>query len=388
MSRKCDPCAVACDQLEPRRLFSGTAPQSLVGLSFHIPDETSTDLSTTIYFGAGNRFVEAFEDQGGMSGIFGTYAYTRQGGSTAHIVFHNNLGLEYADDVTFSSATTGSLASDPNFDVHADEGNFTLQKRTAPSAMILVNTDSLGVFGTDGSDKISVSFDDDAHSIVVNTNGNRQSFESPVAPGSEVEFIPTVEVTAYAGNDTIDISGPSSANHGVYVNGGSGNDTIIGGDGDDTLTGAGGADHIDGRGGRDRLNALDGNDVLNGGDGVDRLFGAAGNDLLDGGKSTDYIYGEGGNDTVLGSDGQDWLDGGSGEDSIDGGAGEDTIFGQSGNDTLVGGEGHDFVFGNSGDDDLQLRDFTSDNADGGSGIDKAVIDDFERADIVAETRLQ
>lgn len=263
-------------------------------------------------------------------------------------------------------------------------------RRMMAAELPLANVDqgTLIINATSGNDSIRV-FNPrkngiiDLTTIVVRENGQEKSFSTG--------GIHLAVIGAEAGNDDVEIA-PGLAfdlfRIPFYVNGGSGNDTIVGGDGDDTLTGAGGSDHIDGRGGRDRLNGLDGNDVLNGGDGVDRLFGGAGNDLLNGGKSTDYIYGEGGNDTVLGSDGQDWLDGGSGNDSIDGDGGDDTIFGESGNDTLIGGTGHDFVFGNSGDDNLQLRDLTSDNADGGSGIDKAVIDDFERAFIVAETRAQ
>jgi Ca2+-binding RTX toxin-like protein len=255
------------------------------------------------------------------------------------------------------------------------------------------------VTGTDGKDSIHVfhpNFDapgtdydglTNGNVMVIRVNGIDASYNMP-EPDYDPNAVRAVQIRSEGGNDSVIIDHSLGfAALPFYVNGGSGNDTIIGSDGDDTLTGAGGRDYIDGRGGRDRLNGLDANDWLIGNKGVDRIFGGAGNDLIDGGASTDYLFGEGGNDTILGSDGDDSLDGGGGDDSLLADGGDDTVIGGSGNDTLDGGTGHDTVFGNAGDDTLQLRDLTFDLADAGSGIDKAFIDDFERTFIVAETKI-
>jgi Ca2+-binding RTX toxin-like protein len=242
--------------------------------------------------------------------------------------------------------------------------------------------------GTDGNDHITIENTGDFLSITMNDQHKVVS-GFPVTP---------VFIYGLDGNDRID------APYAAYVNGGRGNDIITsaitgavltGGPGNDRisagvngnrLNGGGGNDTLNGGSDRDRLYGDDGQDLLNGNAGVDVMHGGAGNDLLDGGKSTDYLFGEGGNDTILGSDGSDSLDGGSGDDSLNADGGDDTLFGGAGNDTLIAGTGHDTLFGNAGADDLQMKDLTFDIADGGSGSDRAFIDDFEKTFVVAERR--
>jgi len=71
------------------------------------------------------------------------------------------------------------------------------------------------------------------------------------------------------------------------------------------------------------------------------LYGRDGDDSLTAGSSRDILYGNSGNDTLRGLEGNDRLYGGEGNDLIDGGDGADSIHVEDnfGNDTIIGGEG-------------------------------------------------
>lgn len=124
----------------------------------------------------------------------------------------------------------------------------------------------------------------------------------------------------------------------VWLNSGSGNDTVS-------------ATQLQvffyGNGGDDAVTTGAFNDTLEGGDGWDYFQAGGGDDTLRGGEGNDGLYGENGIDS---------LEGGVGDDIIDGGAGADTMYGGDGNDELVSiGVGADFM-------------------DGGAGYDRAYID--------------
>ena len=113
--------------------------------------------------------------------------------------------------------------------------------------------------------------------------------------------------------------------HGIVIDGGDGDDSIVLGVGMMGSVLVGGA-------GRDTLIGADGDDTLLGGAGPDRLYGGGGqdflsgqghNDFLDGGSGSDRLYGDAGNDILLGGSGNDRLWGGSGADTLDGGTGTD-----------------------------------------------------------------
>jgi Ca2+-binding RTX toxin-like protein len=252
-------------------------------------------------------------------------------------------------------------------------------RRLMASVHAVITGGILHVTGTEGADTISMKILP-GHILSLTVNGSTKNFGNIANTGLD-----HTEIMLLGGNDRVTV-GAGVGN--VYANGGSGNDTLTGGDGSDTLTGAGGADFLNGGKGRDLLNGNAGNDQLLAGRDVDRVFGGDGNDSIDGQDGSDYLWGENGNDTIFGSSGSDSLDGAGGNDSLDGGDGDDTIVGGSGADNLTGGSGHDTVFGNSGDDRLNLRDLTSDLADGGTGTDWSVIDDFERSYIIAEVKMQ
>jgi Ca2+-binding RTX toxin-like protein len=156
--------------------------------------------------------------------------------------------------------------------------------------------------------------------------------------------------------------------------GNSGNDTLVGGDGDDSLDGdlwGYGDDSLDGGAGNDNLVSGTGDDSLNGGYGFDTLDGGPGNDSLIGGDGDDSLNGDlwdDGNDSLDGGAGNDSLDGGDGNDNLDGGAGDDSLNGGYGFDTLAGGEGNDSLDGGESSDNLDGGD-GDDSLDGGNGHD-------------------
>lgn len=152
-----------------------------------------------------------------------------------------------------------------------------------------------------------------------------------------------IGIFGLAGNDVLKIQDdPNTTTDDVfvkvYMNGGTGNDTIIGGDADDTLIGENGADSIVGAGG---------NDVIVGGNGNDWIDASAGNDLINGNKGADTILGGKGNDTIYGDDDNDSLYGYEGSDQVHGGAGTDTLFGDR-PDTVITGAGADYLYGEGG----------------------------------------
>jgi Ca2+-binding RTX toxin-like protein len=221
-----------------------------------------------------------------------------------------------------------------------------------------------------------------------------------------------------------------------FLDGGTGNDTIvaafssdtmIGGDGNDSLygiftqaTGGDGNDTIDARAAgtnatRITLDGGLGNDVLwgnstagainfmNGGEGDDRIiFGGTGDRLigtLDGNDTISYASGVNfngftspnvitdtlGGNFISGSNGTDVITTGAGDDILFGGPsilptgttsdGDDTLDAGGGNDTLLGGFGNDYLIGGDGNDSLGGGP-GGDTLIGGSGNDSFYYNNF------------
>ncbi|MBA5637430.1 DUF4347 domain-containing protein [Duganella sp. LX20W] len=100
----------------------------------------------------------------------------------------------------------------------------------------------------------------------------------------------------------------STADKGVNLVGGNGNDTLSGNttnNAEDVLQGGNGNDTLSGYGGTDALYGGNGDDKLSGGAGIDYLYGDLGNDTLDGGTEGDYLFGGKGNDILTGGGGAD-----------------------------------------------------------------------------------
>ncbi|MFN3147060.1 MAG: calcium-binding protein [Paracoccaceae bacterium] len=199
---------------------------------------------------------------------------------------------------------------------------------------------------------------------------------------------PAPVVDAGAGDDQV-TGGDAPA----WVFGGAGADTVtlgagagFGGAGDDTLAAEGAARvYLDGGTGDDTISGGDGDDILEGGEHGTQQTGPD-NDVIEGGAGNDLIRGGHGADVLSGGDGDDVIDHFGAEAARVAGAGD--AFGwhvDDGADTLSGG---------AGDDTLILGD--TDSASGGSGADTFVlyadgggaaeITDFERgADLLRIT---
>ena len=208
----------------------------------------------------------------------------------------------------------------------------------------------------------------------------------------------------------------------LYVDSGSGNDT---------LRGSNFADDLRGGSGNDTLYGNSDDDILTGGSGTDKLYAGAGDDILvisgsndtsdifDGGADTDKILvagtgavtlagfnatnssieiWQGNGQAVLGNSSANifdfggltsvsgllYVDGGSGNDTVTGSnvaddlrgnSGNDTLHGNDGNDRLTGGSGADKLYGGNGDDTLVISgsNDTSDVFDGGADTDKMLV---------------
>ncbi|MFA9271069.1 MAG: calcium-binding protein [Baekduiaceae bacterium] len=187
----------------------------------------------------------------------------------------------------------------------------------------------------------------------------------------------------------------------LFVNGGTGNDTVTSGGGDDFLAGAAGGDTFHGGEGDDYYadtaqllfgtDPGDGDDTFNG-DGGNDIFDAGDNHTVDGiGKGSDTFNGGSGIDTAdysgrsvplainvaaIGPDGAagendtitnaEKVLGGSAADTITGGPNASTLAGGAGGDTLRGGAAADVLFGGTENDATGSGD---DTLDGGGGAD-------------------
>ena len=162
------------------------------------------------------------------------------------------------------------------------------------------------------------------------------------------------------------------------IEGGEGNDVIQGGSGENTLYGNGGDDTLTagifmhGGSGNDTINANNSLlGTLNGGEGIDKLTTNSMNDgtIYDLAAGT-IVYGavtqtavsfedvraSNANEFIYGTDGNNILSGGSGDDELNGRAGRDQLFGDEGNDRIY----------YDPDDDLA-------NVQGGADIDTLIV---------------
>ncbi len=107
---------------------------------------------------------------------------------------------------------------------------------------------------------------------------------------------------------------------------------------------------VNGTSGDDTLIGTLGNDFVHGGDGNDTLYLLAGDDVGSGGTGRDFVAGDSGDDLIVGGSDDDSITGAGGKDTITGDAGNDEIYGGDGADILSGGRGDDWIAGGNGDD--------------------------------------
>jgi Ca2+-binding RTX toxin-like protein len=168
-----------------------------------------------------------------------------------------------ADNITVNDLT-GTDVTEVNVDLAAPAGSGTGDGQA----------DNVIVNATKGNDTITVTGDSSA--VKVSGLAARVNITGAEARNDQLR------VNALAGDDVVNASGLTADAIALTVDGGDGNDTITGGAGNDVLIGGAG------------------NDVIEGGRGNDTMFGGAGDDVFtwDPGDGSDVIEGQGGHDTM------------------------------------------------------------------------------------------
>jgi Ca2+-binding RTX toxin-like protein len=223
------------------------------------------------------------------------------------------------------------------------------------------------------------------------------------------DFADSVDVSTADGDDAVDASAVGLRGFTVFVDGGTGSDTIAG---SATLRNALFGDFVNSERGDDRVTGGRADDFLQGGPGADVLDGRGGSDEItyrderhrvrvdlsaglavtaagerDELRSIERVEGGSGADVLLGDRARNGLRGGAGDDLLRGGPGPDTLFGDAGADRLLGGPGPDLLVGGpgldlfdagAGRDRLQSRDRRAETVRCGPGRDSVVSDRADR----------
>jgi len=306
--------------------------------------------------------------------------------------FANVSGSFYADQITGDTSANDLFGGSGNDTLDGGEGDDNLNGWEGDDSIVGGAGDDflIGGMGTDtyvgGEGHDAVWFEDATQGVSANlvTGVIQNDGFGNAETISEVEGINGSQfgddlnagggyVIGSAGNDNL------TAN---WVNGGSGNDTLVGGGSDANLDyGDNGFDPAGVTAQGVVVNLTTGiatdnwsnTDQLSGFANVSGSFYA---DRIIGNTSANDLFGGGGNDTLNGGAGNDYLSGWEGNDSMLGGAGSDTLEGGSGNDTMNGGTITDLVnlsdlnlvtyaFA-SGGIDLNLQTGTAQDGDGGT----------------------
>jgi Ca2+-binding RTX toxin-like protein len=334
-------------------------------------------------------------------------------GSTGEVVVVNSLGLDFANQPTFTftarvSDETGLFADvvitinvlespenlpptiSPIPDQTIDEDGsltitYTVDDDTGPDSLDTavawasspifpagsVVTGGSGATRTltltpaanqTGTVSFSIFVQDDKMSTSV------ESFEITVEPVVEIPDLDTPNLVQI-------VDDPENPGHGLLVVNGSSKLDIITinprGTQTEVFTGAGGR-HTFSSADFERIliNSFEGSDrillspqlaqpaTINSGIGDDLILSGKGSDVINAGAGFDMVFGRDGNDFVFGEAGIDFLYGEGGNDVLIGGAGIDTLSGGKGNDILNGGGDLDILQGDNGDDLLLGGNFT------------------------------
>lgn len=331
----------------------------------------------------GNNGADTF------TGNDGNDAFTGGDGVDTYNGGNGTDTVSFADAVGTVDATVGGSATDGSPGNNVESIPATVENLTGGPESDTLNGDAnantlTGGYGADtlnGNDGHDVlaggPSDEDATYYGANAldggNGNdtlkATGWEVMVAEAGEDTYQgigglgATVDYTARSG--AVNASLDSTPNDGdiasnekdniqgnIYVEGGSGNDTMSGNGSVNSFRGNGGNDTLSGGAGSDNIDGNDGNDVIDGGTGSDYLQGSAGTDTYShASRTTDYTATvNGANSDSEGVYGFENITGGSGNDTLTGDANANVLDGGSGNDTLAGLAGNDNLTGNSGTD--------------------------------------
>ncbi|MDA0809743.1 MAG: M36 family metallopeptidase, partial [Planctomycetota bacterium] len=327
----------------------------------------------TIDGGDGNDTIDGGAGDDSISGQSGDDVIT--GGAGIDDVVWNGVGNGNDTILASDGAETLTVQGDSgvnNYTVSSNSGLLRVAEGAA-SITVATSTTTINVNGGSEDDVITITSLADVNPLVLNVDGQADN-DTITAVDANIGRV-RLFLNGGTGNDTITGSRDGDSINGDggddLVFGGLGNDSVDGGDGNDTLNGEAGNDFLFGNTGNDLMDGGDGNDIVSGGLGNDTAIGGDGDDTLLGGFGDDVLNGSSGDDLLAGNQDNDKLLGGSGNDSLDGGTGDDTLRGQADNDLIKGGDGNDVVFGDGGDDIV----------DGGDGDDDIELGDGD--DIVS-----
>lgn len=394
--------------------------------------------ATSGKFASSNDYVEWNAGGGSDRGIMGIRSTLFNGGGDVGAKTPLVADVDIADyGSTFETITSpdGQSVANGGIVVTSGAGDAWAVKKSGTAVFQLIvqkskvtksgkSTNTIYYYTTEAVSKHVENYTDMLHDVeVVSATSSADLFVLETATGGDAAqialgqggndtFVGVFNDTVIGGDgdDTVRGSDPGTLRYpGVgasYVDGGSGNDsilmqngfnTLIGGSGNDTIYGGIGRDMIlgdlatgdaiearlscndvlDGDGGDDTIFGGAGDDSISGGDGADIILGGDGKDMVDGGEGSDQLSGDDGDDWVGGSKGNDILSGGNGNDFLAGGTDDDSLYGDAGDDTLSGDDGADLLVGGTGRNDLRggVGDDTlfggaeSDTLWGGDGID-------------------
>jgi serralysin len=332
-------------------------------------------------------------------------------------------GLAGNDTLTGGAGTDKIYAGNGDDTLVVSGGNDTsdvFDGGAGTDTIVVGGTGSLTLAGFNAGTSSVEAWQGNGQAVLGNSSGNVLDF-SALASVSGLLY-----VDGGSGNDTL-----RGSNFADDLRGGSGNDTLYGNSGDDILTGGSGTDRLYASNGDDTLaisGSNDTSDIFDGGADTDTIvvtgtgsvtlagFNAtsssieiwqgngqgvignssanvfdfsglssvsgllyvdagSGNDTVTGSNFADDLRGGSGNDTLNGGDGNDALAGGSGNDTLNGGANDDTITGGAGRDTMTGGAGADtFIFTATSESPSSARDTIMDFVAGTDKIDLHAID--------------
>ena len=165
-----------------------------------------------------------------------------------------------------------------------------------------LDLNTITIAGSDGNDTVDVSGRTSAHRVLFKSNGGDDKFVGAMSTSDVVELPPdtTIDETTVVNNGdgtcTVTSGGQSftaAANSSIFQ--GYGEDP---GPGEDPDPGEE-PEPILGTEGRDTLRGTDGDDYIVGLGGKDKLYGGDGNDILDGGEGRNTLSGGKGDDTYI-----------------------------------------------------------------------------------------
>ena len=187
----------------------------------------------------------------------------------------------------------------------------SLAQYQALGRVVLDNSDSLLITGTDGNDRFTlgdrfsaddrlvggdgtdvVTLNGDYSAGVVLENGTLSGIEQ-IRLSAGHDYALTLADGNVATGESLTVSAGLGAANSLAFDGSAETDGRL------VVRGGSGADSIVGGGGNDDLRAGAGNDTVSGGGGNDIVSGGAGNDILDGGAGNDTVYGDAGNDLLV-----------------------------------------------------------------------------------------